>query len=64
MFGDVALTGETLGSVHQEAVPQLQREPIHLMLSLQHLISAGRDGAEPFHCGSSTGDTRGHPRQP
>jgi hypothetical protein len=64
IVGDVALSGETLGSVHQEAVPQLQREPEPLMPSLQHLIHGERGEAELFRRGSPTGDTRGHPRQP
>ena len=46
IVGDVALSGETLGSVHQEAVPQLQREPRSLMPSLQHLIDGERGDAE------------------
>jgi len=47
--GDVALTGETLGSAYQEAVPQLQREQSCLMPSPQHLtaVERGESGRRP-----------------
>jgi hypothetical protein len=63
MIGDVALPGETLGSVYQEAGPPHEREQHYLMPSPQHLTAVERGEAELFRRGSPTGDTRGHPRQ-